>query len=335
MIQKNPIKPVVGIVCVAALVVAVVVALFLDSRSPNPILGIFKEDSSTEQEAEENEENSEKTEESGNTEKETETSAEEGAEDPEEEENADPESEDSSEEDTEEEDTGETTEKEETNEETVEPPEDLPPTIVIHPETDPETGEPTGIQIPCQIPGYGLTIEKLAPYQGMFVEDGTNAAVQNVAMLMVQNHGNYPIEYTQICVEYGQEQLIFDISALPVGEKMVVQEKSGKIIPEEPASLATALVVQRADMEMSENQVQVTDNGDNTLTIRNLTDTMIPTVRVFYKYYMKEEDIFVGGIAFTSRVTRLGANSAITIQPSHYNSQTSRVIMVLTYDSEV
>ena len=47
------------------------------------------------------------------------------------------------------------------------------------------------------------------------------------------------------------------------------------------------------------------------------------------------ENMFVGGIAFTVRVTRLAAGGSVTVQPSHYTSTTSRVVMVLTYDSEV
>ena len=88
-------------------------------------------------------------------------------------------------------------------------------------------------------------------------------------------------------------------------------------------------------MEMSEGKIQVTDNGDNTLTVKNLTNETIPTVRIFYKYYMEDEKLFVGGIAFTVRISRLGAGASVTIQPSHYTSQTSRMVMVLTYASEV
>ena len=207
-------------------------------------------------------------------------------------------------------------------------------TVVIPGEKDPETGS-TELQFPCQIPEYDLVIEKLDAYGGLFVEDGSNGQVENVAMLMIHNQGDVPIEYTQISVQVGQEQLLFHITALPAGEKMVVQEKSGKPMPEGTASAAKALVVQGADMEMSEELVRVTDNGDNTLTVQNLTNKTIPTVRVFYKYYMEDENIFVGGIAFTLRITRLGPGAAVTVQPSHYNSATSRVVMVLTYDSEV
>ena len=217
----------------------------------------------------------------------------------------------------------------------VTPPEDLPPVVEIPPQKDPQTGETLGVTFPCEIAGYGLTIEKLAPYSGMFVEDGTNAQVQSVAMLLVKNQGDFPLEYTSIRITYGQEELVFDISALPVGQRLVVQEKSGKAIPAGKADSATAMMVQRADMEMSETQVRVTDNGDNTLTVENLTGKTIPTVRVFYKYYMTDEDIFVGGIAFTVRITRLGAGAKVRVQPAHYTSQTSCVVMVLTYDSEV
>ena len=285
MKKKSIFKPIVGLLCALLLIAVVLLALFLDSLSPDPIFGIFQEDPTEE-----------------TREAPTEIAP---------------------------------TETTEPPEQVATQPQDLPSSVVIPQDKDPATGENAGISFPCQVPGYGLVIEKMAPYSGMFVEDGTNANVENVAMLMVENTGDYPLEYTQISVVCGGETLLFDISALPVGEKLVVQEKNGKSMPEGKAASAAAMVVQRADLEMSASQVQVTDNGDNTLTIRNLTDETIPTVRVFYKYYMEEEGIFVGGIAFTVRLTRLGAGAGVTIQPAHYTSQTSRVVMVLTYDSEV
>lgn len=214
------------------------------------------------------------------------------------------------------------------------PPEDLPSSVILPTVTDPETGDPV-VDFPCEVPGYQLRLERLAPYNGLFVESGSNVNVENVAMLLVRNQGEYPIEYTQIAVQFGAETLLFDISALPAGEQLVVQEKNGKSIPSGQANYANALVVRRAAMEMSRDQVQVTDNGDNTLTIKNLTDETIPVVRVFYKYYMENEKVFVGGIAFTVRVADLGTHESVTIQPSHYTSQTGRVVMVQTYDSEV
>ena len=301
MNKKNLRMPLIGVLCALVLVAVVLLAVFWDSIVPEPILGILRPDPTTE--ATEATENS--------SEDPTKATTQESAKKP-------------------------TENATQTGDEQVTPPdqEELPSTVIIPSENDPQTGESV-ITFPCQVPGYGLVIEKMAPYSGMFVEDGTNATVENVAMLLVKNTGDFPVEYTQIRVMYRQEELLFDISALPVGQTLVAQEKNGKTIEQGAASAATALVVQRAEMTMSEEQVKVTDNGDNTLTIENLTDKTIPTVRVFYKYYMENEEVFVGGIAFTVRITRLGAGASVTIQPSHYTSQTSRVVMVLTYDSEV
>ena len=217
--------------------------------------------------------------------------------------------------------------KEET---TTTPPEDLPPFVEI-PDQD---AEKEGLEFPCEVPGYDLVIEKLAPYTGLFVEDGTNAQVTDVAMLLIHNQGDSAVEYTEITVEYEEKTLVFRISALPAGESLVVQESTGSAVPEGTAQKASALVVQRAQMQIAP-EISVTDNGDNTLTIQNLTDETIPTVRVFYKYYMEDENLFVGGIAFTLRITKLPGKGSITVQPSHYISKTSRVVMAQVYDTEV
>ena len=306
MNEKNRLKILVSVLCVVLLILAAVVALMLDSRSPDPIFGIFQTEPTTS-----TEDTQDPTDSTDGPSRGTETP------DPTEEQLPPPE------------------EQLLAPEEQLPAPEELPPAVVIPPEKDPQTGEECGISFPCQIPGYDLTIEKMAPYNGMFVEDGSNANIENVAMLLVKNNGDFPVEYTQIRVVCGQEELLFDISALPAGEKLVVQEKTGKTILASDATSASALVVQGADMEMSESKVQVIDNGDNTLTVKNLTNETISTVRVFYKYYMENEQLFVGGIAFTVRISRLGAGASVTVQPFHYTSQTSRVVMVLTYDSEV
>ena len=423
MSDKYGLKPIIGIICVVVVLLTAVVAVILDSQSPDPILGIFQTEpteesqhpteqviteetkesetqavsketeaatnttteATTEATTEETqlstqdpqpenpqlpteesqgptEESQVPTEDSQGTTEETVTSTEETQEatekstDPTEDTKAPTEADptEDKQDPTEEsknptedtqaptedtkvptESTPDPTEDTKPSDEVLTPPEDQPPSVTIPPEKDPETGEEIGISFPCQVPGYQLTIEKLAPYAGMFVEDGTNVNTENVAMLLVSNDGDSPIEYTQIRVTCGEEELLFDISALPAGEKLVVQEKTGKTLSDGYATSASALVVQRASMEMSEGTVKVIENGDNTLTIQNLTNKTIPTVRIFYKYYMEAEDVFVGGIAFTVRLSRLGAGASITIQPSHYTSQTSRVVMVLTYDSEV
>ena len=76
------------------------------------------------------------------------------------------------------------------------PPDDLPSSVVLPTAPDPETGASV-VTFPCEVPGYQLQLERLAPYNGLFVESGTNVNVENVAMLLVRNQGEYHIEYAQ------------------------------------------------------------------------------------------------------------------------------------------
>ena len=220
--------------------------------------------------------------------------------------------------------------EEDPKEEEVTPPSDVTPPVVDIPVED----ETVGLEFPCEVPGHDLRIEKLAPYSGIFVEDGTNSQVTDVAMLQVTNFGTTAVEYAEISVVYEDKTLVFHISALPAGESLVSQEASAQSVPEGTPTSATALVAHRTEMAFAEG-VSVTDNGDNSLTIKNGSDTNMPTVRVFYKYYMAEEELFVGGIAFTLRLTNLAPGASITVRPSHYISETSRVVMVQTYESDI
>ena len=49
MKQAKVVKPLIGVVCIIVLILVAVIALVLDSQSPDPIFGIFDFDSSEEQ----------------------------------------------------------------------------------------------------------------------------------------------------------------------------------------------------------------------------------------------------------------------------------------------
>ncbi len=206
--------------------------------------------------------------------------------------------------------------------------------VTLPTQIDPDTGK-TEVSFPCTIQPFGLVIEKLAPYSGKYVEDGSNTSAADVAMLLVHNQSGHPVEFASLTVEYDGMTLLFDISALPAGGKAVVQEKMRRSIPAEGEPAACkALVVQRAEQGFSEDQVQVTENEDGSLTVKNLTRETIPAIRVFYKYYLENEDIYVGGIAFSAKVTQLRPGSSTTIRPTHYEKGSSRIVMVSAYEED-
>ena len=204
--------------------------------------------------------------------------------------------------------------------------------VTLPTQTNPDTGK-NEVSFPCTIEPFGLVIEKMAPYSGKYVEDGENATVKDVAMILVHNNGAFPVEFASLTVEFEGVTLLFDISALPAGGKAVVQEKMRRSMPAAAPIACKAQVVQAAEQGFATDQVEVTENEDGSLTVKNLTNVTIPSIRLFYKYYLEKEQIYVGGVAFSSEIKDgLRPGSSITIRPTHYEKGSSRIVRVATYE---
>lgn len=198
---------------------------------------------------------------------------------------------------------------------------------------DPDTGKAV-IEFPCRVDPYGLVIQRLAPYTGKYVEDGSNTTANGVAMILVRNESGHPIQFASLAMKFEDTTLLFEISALPAGGSAVVQEKMRRGIPAGDPMTCEAQVIQQAEQGFAAEQVSVTENEDGSLTVTNLTDATIPAVRVFYKYYLTDEQIYVGGIAFTAKVSQLRPHSSYTIRPTHYEKGASRIVMVAAYEED-
>ena len=193
--------------------------------------------------------------------------------------------------------------------------------------------ESANITLPYKIPGTNLVIQKIAEYDGVYIEDGSDSDVSNVATIQIVNQGTEAVEYADISFVHNGEILKFKVTALPAGAQAAVQESNKTKYKEGEHGSCTASVATLDKFEMSEKDVEVKDNGDGSLVVKNLSNKKIPAVRVFYKFYMEEEDAYIGGITYTAKVEGLGAGESQTIRPSHYDSDSSEIMMVRTYDS--
>ena len=198
------------------------------------------------------------------------------------------------------------------------------------PATEPEAKP---ITLPYEIPATTLKIHRIAPYDGIYLEDGANQEASEIAMILLENTGAEAVEYADITLKYGDATISFKASALPAGAKVIVQAVDRAEIPSGKLTECYATVATLPSLTMSEDQASVTDNGNNTLTVKNLTGRDIPMVRVFYKYYMEDDAVYVGGITYTAKITNLSAGESLTINPSHYASEGGKIVMIRTYDT--
>ena len=198
--------------------------------------------------------------------------------------------------------------------------------------TEPET-VPTHLEFPCQIPGTELVIGKVSAYDGLFLEDGQDIPVENVCAIVVTNISGRDLEYAEITLNRDGTVLEFRVSGLTAGSSAMVLEY-GCAPYEEGTYLDCSGSAAMVDgFELSSGLVDVKENADGSLTVTNCGTAHIPCVRIFYKFYMNDVDVFVGGITYTAKLEDLDAGESMQIQPSHYLAGMSRIVMVKTYDT--
>ena len=201
--------------------------------------------------------------------------------------------------------------------------------------TQKPTEEPDrSIRFPYAIPDTNLVIEQVNSYNGIFFEDGSDRVVANVAAIVLTNKGDSCVEYVNITMKCGDIQLQFTGSTLDAGARMIVLETDSKSLPNGKYTDCTAEIASVTQLVLSEEQVRVEEQENGSLLITNLTEAEIPCIRIFYKYYMDDVDVYVGGITYTAKVVDLEAGESCTVTPSHYYSGFSKILMVKTYETK-
>ena len=209
-------------------------------------------------------------------------------------------------------------------------------TVPSVPVTPTVTTTTPALQLPYQIPGTGLVVEEVRSYDGLYVEDGTNSEITGVAMILLRNFGKKDIEYATITISYGQFIREFVVTALPASMSAVVQEKNRNPMASGMLLECTASVIESKRVaQLSEHDLAITENDDNSITIENISGKDLPSVRLFYKYFMEDTQLLVGGITFTVNVTDLKAGQSVTVKPSHYLKGNSQIVMAQTYEVTV
>ena len=178
-----------------------------------------------------------------------------------------------------------------------------------------------------------ITIQRINGYSGIFIEDGSDKEVTNVAAIEVKNTSNKPLEFAQIQLYNGSKKLVFDVSTLPANSSAVVMEKNKASFNSSKGVTyggTTAGYINSLEKASSIKCKKVKNNG---IEVTNTSSKNIPCVRVFYKY-KSSEGYYVGGITYTAKVEDLKAGASQTIYPSHFASDGGEIMMVKAYNSK-
>ena len=186
---------------------------------------------------------------------------------------------------------------------------------------------------PYKIPNTSLVIQKVRPYDGVFIEDGSDRQVAGISAIVVENTGNEYIEYAKISMQCNEKTLVYELRTMGPKDIMIVQESTAASYEDGEYSDCSTEIATMDSMEMSTSYISIEEAATGGIRITNIGKKEIPSVRIFYKFYKSETKVLLGGITYTAQIKDLKKGETREIVPSHYERGASRIMMVRTYDT--
>ena len=179
---------------------------------------------------------------------------------------------------------------------------------------------------PRSVMGTDLLAVTALEYDGPFWEDGSNEEVSGVAALVVENQGGLLVSSGAVILELEKEWLVFEISFLPPGGKVLVLEKDRKRYSY--GTNVTCYGWTREEYPEDVGLVSVESMGLNGLLLTNNTGCTVPGVQIHYKNYNTETGMFLGGISYCVTEEDLMPKEIRLLNPLQFAARESRIVSI-------
>ncbi len=189
------------------------------------------------------------------------------------------------------------------------------------------TMESTGF--PFALEYTSLVAQKLIAYEGAYLEDGSEEAVTDVAALILENTGTIGIEYAQIILVQGGKELSFDATYIPPKSTILLLEENKQPYSAANVTACRCRTVIPGVFDRSERAVSIRETGLCTLEVTNLTDQHLGGIRIYYKHHEGANDLYVGGITYSTVIPDLAPGETRSITPYRYASGYAQVVAVV------
>lgn len=171
-----------------------------------------------------------------------------------------------------------------------------------------------------------LCAVRLAAYDGPFLEDGTDDEVIGIAALELKNTSSQMITEGRIVFYCADRVLYFDFTNLPAGGRLLVLEKYRSSFSRD--------IVWDCQFDMEQASVSLDDGivaqieAPGYIRLENRTDEPADGVRVHYKTYHAESDMYIGGITYTAYAGQMDAGQTKSVTPYHVASGYTQIVKV-------
>lgn len=184
------------------------------------------------------------------------------------------------------------------------------------------------ITFPYSIPGTTIRIKEISNYDGPFVEDGSDREVVGVTALLITNFGSNEIQQTSIELKFGDLSLSFRGDHIPGGATVLLLEKDAQGSFQKNFTSCNAWQIENQEYNRLHSFISVEEVAMGTLVVTNHSEESLEHIRLYYKTWLSEQKILVGGITYCVEVPALNPGQTEYLYPKHYASGYSVVISV-------
>lgn len=177
--------------------------------------------------------------------------------------------------------------------------------------------------------GYGLRLEAVGRYAGLYIEDGTNDTVSDVMMIKVKNTADKDLQLARISLTYSDFTAEFELTNIPAGRTVVVLEKNRHAYSDQNyLSFQLSDVAQFSEQMDVPTEIYHISGLKGTINLENRSDKDISgDIYVYYKYIA--DDILYGGITFRAKISGgISAGQIKQVASSHFDPQQCIVLAI-------
>jgi len=170
-----------------------------------------------------------------------------------------------------------------------------------------------------------LVASQLVMYEGPFLESGGDVPVSDITALILYNSGDREIAQAEVVLT-GEVELTFFASNIMPGARVLVLEKNAAAWQEWNISGCSGWVNEETEVTIPEGALQIREVDMGTLSVTNISREKLTDIWLFYKNYLSEGDLYIGGITYLVQIGALESEESVTVKPAHYAAGYSRVI---------
>lgn len=170
---------------------------------------------------------------------------------------------------------------------------------------------------PLVIEGTTLVAESLAMYEGDMIENDSNTFLVDAAALELRNFGTQEVEQAEITLEFGDTKMMFFGTNIPAGSTVLIIEREGKPWTQENCTACFGWV-QYGSSALAEDVLRIEDADMGTVLVTNTTDKEYNDVWLYYKNYLYDAELYLGGITYVEVIPTLQPGEQVLISPERY-----------------